>query len=167
MDKKNRKLWAYIAVAALIVAITAFSIKWPNPKRVLGDEFTGQIFNHDTYKILSCDIIDGTPRVAFNPSNRFIDEFTFTYDEQSGSYLISRSMQGQTMYLCITSGQKLTLTESSDDYGCRWNVVKIGNSMYYMIVNADGDCAIALENSLDAVLVPYDENDTTAYVRFQ
>ena len=167
MGKKDKRIWAYIAAAALIVLSTVFSVKWPDRNRLLGSEYIGHIYNYDTFKLLSCDIIDGNPRVSFNPSNRFIDEFTFTYEEQSGAYLISKKMQGQDMYLCITSEPELSLTSSSDDYGCRWNVIKIGNTMYYMIVNEDCECAIALANSLDAVLVPYDENDTSAYVRFQ
>ena len=107
------------------------------------------------------------PRVSFNPSNRFSDEFNFVYDPASGSYLICETILDQDMYLCITSDKKLSLTSSSDDYGCRWNVEKVGNTMYYMIVSAETGDAIALENSLDAVLVPYDMDNTDAYVRFQ
>lgn len=167
MVKKDHKLWAYIGAAALIVLITVFSVKWPDKDRILGPEFKSHVYNYDTYKLLSCDIIDGNPHVSFNPSNRFIDEFTFTYDEESGSYLMSETIHGEQMYLCITSEPALTLTDDPGAYGCRWNVIKIGNSMYYMIINGDQEYAIALANSLDAVLVPYDEDDTSAYVRFQ
>ena len=169
MDKKNNhRLWAYILAAALIAAITAFSIKWPDKTRLMGDEYTGHIYNYDTYKLLSAALVDGVvPRVSFNPSDRYSDEFTFTYDEVTGSYLIYETILDQDMYLCITSDRELTLTSSPDDYGCRWDVVKVGNTMYYMIVNSDTQNAIALANSLDAVLVPFDMDDTAAYVRFQ
>ena len=168
MIKKNNKLWASLAVAALIVAITVFSTKWPAKSKPLGNEYSCQIYNYDTYKLLSGALVDGViPRVSFNPSHRFSDEFNFVYDPASGSYLICETILDQDMYLCITSDKKLSLTSSSDDYGCRWNVEKVGNTMYYMIVSAETGDAIALENSLDAVLVPYDMENTDAYVRFQ
>ena len=168
MVKKNNKLWAYLAVAALIVAITVFSIKRPDKSKPLGNEYSCHVYNYDTFKLLSGALVDGVvPRVSFNPGNRFSDEFNFVYDEDSESYLIYETILGQDMYLCITSDQKLSLTSSSDDYGCRWNVAKVGNTMYYMIFSADTGDAIALENSLDAVLVPYDIENTDAYVRFQ
>ena len=168
MVKKNNKLCAYLAVAALIVAITVFSIKWPDKSKPLGNEYSCHVYNYDTFKLLSGALVDGVvPRVSFNPGNRFSDEFNFVYDEDSESYLIYETILGQDMYLCITSDQKLSLTSSSDDYGCRWNVAKVGNTMYYMIFSADTGDAIALENSLDAVLVPYDIENTDAYVRFQ
>ena len=168
MVKKNNKLLAYLAVAALIVGITVFSIKWPDKSKPLGNEYSCHVYNYDTFKLLSGALVDGVvPRVSFNPGSRFSDEFNFVYDEDSGSYLIYETILGQDMYLCITSDQKLSLTSSSDDYGCRWNVAKVGNTMYYMIFSADTGDAIALENSLDAVLVPYDMENTDAYVRFQ
>ena len=168
MGMKNNKVWGYIVAAALIAAITAFSIKWPNKDKLLGDEYTGPVFNYDTYKILSGAMVDGVvPRVSFNPSERYSDEFTFTYDENSGSYMMSENILNRDMYLYITPDMELSLSSSPDEDGSRWNLIKIGNTMYYMIVSADGEYAIALENSLDAVLVPYDENNTAAYVRFE
>ena len=168
MSMKDHKIWAYIAAAALIVVITAFSIRWPDKDKLMGDEYTGSVFNYDTYKLLSGAMVDGVdPRVSFNPSNRYSDEFTFTYDESTGSYMLSENILNRDMYLYITPDMELSLSSSPDEDGSRWDVIKIGNTMYYMIVSADGEYAIALENSLDAVLVPYDENNTAAYVRFE
>ena len=47
MDKRNnKKLWAYIAVGALIILITVFSIQWTGANKPLGNEKTVRIYQY-------------------------------------------------------------------------------------------------------------------------
>ncbi|MCR5201312.1 MAG: hypothetical protein K6C38_09390 [Saccharofermentans sp.] len=168
MDKRNnKKLWAYIAVGALIILITVFSIQWTGANKPLGNEKTVRIYQYDTFDLLFAAIVNGDAYVSLNPDKHYVDEFDFVYDKASSAYTISKLIGDETYYLCMTQDHEISLTDSADSYGTRWNVRRSGNSMYYFLINSEDGYALTWTGVYNVGMMPFDENDTRMYMRLQ
>ena len=140
----KRRVLLYSVIAALICLVTVWSVRWNRKDKILGDEYTCRIYNHAEYLLLS--LIYGNPEdIGFNPDKFFEDYFTFEYDPSSNAYIIRTDVNGERYYLCETDDQRIVLSLSSDDYGSRWKVSRVENTMYYYITNTEDGRALERE----------------------
>ena len=166
MDIKKARIW-YLVAACLLIGIVIFSIRWPGKNSALGESLTCHIYHYDSYKILRTAVGADGAYYSFVPDSHYDSSFTFEFDRESGSYIISEQIQGVDYYLCMNDEHELCGSESRDAQGSRWDVVRDGNSMYFFIVNASDDYAISRVDSSGVELHPFDANDDLQLMRLQ
>ena len=161
-------MWCVNVIAALLLtALVLLVIKWPDKNKLIGDELDTHIYIFNIYHLLTVTE-DGENYVGkFNPNQYFDDRFCFKYDEESKAYSISTEYDDKTLYLAVTDDGEFELTENFSLAECMWRVVRNGNTMYYSIVNTASDCALLRLDDGRAFVMPYDENNTAMYLRFE
>ncbi|MCR5047674.1 MAG: hypothetical protein K6A37_01790 [Saccharofermentans sp.] len=165
--KTDKRVLAYIIVGCLIILITAFAIKWPVGNRVLGDEYSSHIYCYNSFRLLSVSVSDEGQIFSFNHDDRYNDTFEFVYDKAADSYRIYKIISGNPMYLGAGEDQTLVMDDSGDGDAFRWRFDRLGNTMYFLMINEE--CGLALYETEDsrAVLMPVDDGNINMYMRLQ
>lgn len=164
---KRSVILRLIVPAFLLALIVVFSIRWPVNNKTLGDTYTTRIYVHDSFRLLTSDYEDNYQLMLFRNDTHHDDEFTFDYDEESDSYLISIDIRGSVLYLASNDNNEIFMSNSPDEGSCRWMVNRDGNSMYYFITNIDNGLVLCEGDGLYAQLVPYDEHNNSLLMRLQ
>ena len=156
--------------AVLICLVTVFSIEWTLGRRTVGSELDSHIYSSSTFRLLSVSFDEDDPEeqlFLFNYDSRYNDSFKFEFDEDSDSYMILYTYEGRDVFLCSTADHELHL--SVDDLGssCRWNVDRIGSSMYYLIINEEDGLAICETDDCHVVMSAPDEEEPLMQMRLQ
>ena len=165
--KTDKSIWFYIVVGCLIILITAFSIKWPVGNRVLGDKYSSHIYCYTSFRLLSVSVLDDAQVFSFNHDDRYNDTFEFIYDKTADSYQICKIISGSPAYLGVDEDHTLVMDEEGDGEAFRWRFERIGNTMYFLMINES--CGLALYETEDsrAVLMPADDGNINMYMRLQ
>lgn len=155
-------------IAAVIIAlIVVFSIKWPGGGKTLGDEYTSHIYSHDSFRLLTSDFKDDYQLMLFRHDNHHDDVFTFEYDDATDSYLIFTDVLERRLYLASTDDACIYMSNTPESEGCRWEVRRNGNTMYYFLINTYNGMALYEDWNTYAELVPFDESNENIMMRLQ
>ncbi len=158
-------IWFFGAVALLIILITIFAIKWPWGNKILGDEYSSHIYCYKSFRLLSVSVGE-QQFFTFNHDNHYNDTFTFTYDEGSNSYTIHKIVRDVPMYLGVVNGE-LILSFNNEGDAYRWNVDRVDNTMYYLLINKETGLGLYETENSQAVLMPVDETNINMQMRLQ
>jgi hypothetical protein len=161
------KPWIYVAVAGLLILVTAFSIRWPSKDKLLGDTYEARVYANTSFRLLSVNGGAGRTTITYNYDNRFNDSFVFEFEEESDSYLIYRVVPNGRLYLCSDDDNSLYVSEEPQGDGSRWKVIRHDNTMYYFIVNEQSGLALTETADSVATLSALDESDVNMYMRLQ
>lgn len=166
MKRGKTSLCYLIVCAVLILSVIIFSISWPVGNKTLGNEYTSHIYANSSFRLMSVFTGDDYQLFSFNYDYRFDDTFRFEFDKTSDSYRIMKLSDDEALYLGTTSDNELIMSpEGSGETFC-WHVNRVGNSMYYMIVNDAGYALCETEDSR-AVMAPADEENVNMHMRLQ
>jgi len=130
-------------IATLLVLFTVASIKWPDRKKPLGDEYTAHLYSQDTFFQYYPLIEEDRILLKRGSDDWYNCEWNFIYNEDAKAYEIS-TLAGNNIryYLTMNDNNELELSETCTDNSDRWNLVKVNNSLYYAVVNAGSDYAL-------------------------
>ena len=165
--KTDKRIWAYVVVGCLIILITAFAIKWPVGNRVLGDEYSSHIYCYTSFRLLSVSVSEDAQIFSFNHDDRYNDTFEFVYDKAADSYQIYKVISGNLMYLGVSADQTLVMDDNGDGDAFRWRFERIGNTMYFLMINEEYESALYETEDSRAVLMPVDDGNINMYMRLQ
>ena len=155
----------YGIAAVLLCLVTILSIDWHLGKRTLGDSYESHIYSGATFRLLSVSVDGDDQLFLFNYDQRYDDTFVFRYDDNTDSYLITRhNLDG---YLTETEDHGLRLSAVPEGSRSSWNIQRIGNTMYYLIINASDGYAIGETDDCHCVMSIPDENEPLMQMRLQ
>lgn len=165
--KTDKRSLAYIAAGCLIILMTLFAIKWPFGNKVLGDEYSSHIYCYTSFRLLSVSVTGDDQVFLFNHDDRYDDTFEFIYDKESDFYKICKIISGSPMYLGVGADNDLVMDQEGNGDAFRWRFERIGNTMYYLMINEG--CGLGLYETEDsrAVLMPVDDGNINMYMRLQ
>ena len=159
------KALIYGIAAVLLCIVTVLSIDWPFGNRTIGDSHESHIYSGSTFRLLSVSVDGDDQLFLFNYDQRYDDTFIFRYDDDTDSYLITRrNLEG---YLTETEDHELCLSSSADGLRSRWNITRIGNTMYFLIINASDGYAVCETDDCHCVMSIPDENNPLMQMRLQ
>ncbi|MCQ2516096.1 MAG: hypothetical protein MJ094_04455 [Saccharofermentans sp.] len=138
--KNNRIIYPIIAV--LIALFTVICIKWPDKSKPLGDEYSCHIYSQNKFYQFFPMKFDDHYVLKRGMDTVFDCEWNFVYDDEAGAYDLYTVYGNESIYVTLNDNNELELTDSCVDNTDRWNLIKIGNSQFYAIVNASSDYAI-------------------------
>ncbi|MBR1796737.1 MAG: hypothetical protein IJ757_01790 [Clostridiales bacterium] len=156
-----------ILLSVFIIIVTVLSIRWSFSPKLLGDRYESHIFANSIFKLLSVAVNDDGQLLAFTDSAHYNDSFVFEYDEDEDAYFIYKTIHGNVMYLNETTEHDLIVDYAPDASGGYWDVDRVGNTMYYMIVNHTDGYAIYMADSTRAMLAPADPSNESMHMRLQ
>lgn len=162
---RNRYVLISLISAALLILITVLSIKWPGKNSPIGKEYTSHIYVNSSFRLLSVSVNSDSQIFSFNYDSRYNDTFTFEFDPDAGSYVIYKMFSDVPMYLEETADHELHMNESPSGESSRWRLVRLGNTMYFMIINEESGYALYETEDDHAILLPADENDINMHMR--
>ena len=81
--------------------------------------------------------------------------------------MILYTYEGRDMFLGSTADHELHLSEDDLGSSCRWNVDRIGSSMYYLIINEEDGLAICETDDCHVVMSAPDEEEPLMQMRLQ
>lgn len=165
--KTDKRLPAYIAAGCLIILITLFAVKWPVGNKVLGDEYSSHIYCYTSFRLLSVSVMEDAQVFSFNHDDRYNDTFEFIYDKDTDSYRVCKMISGSPAYLGAGDDNDLIIDSEGTGEAFRWRFERIGNTMYYLMINEE--CGLALYETEDsrAVLMPVEDGNINMCMRLQ
>lgn len=163
------KVLVCCVAAVFICLVTVMSIEWTAGRKSLGREHVSHIYSGSTFRLLSVSFDEGIDDqlFLFNYDSRYNDTFDFYYDEGTGSYMILYNYGGYRLYLTESSDHELILSKESLGARSRWNIDRIGNSMYFLITNSEDGLAICETDDCHVVMSTPDENNNYMQMRLQ
>lgn len=169
--KMKKSLTKLSLIALALIVFTVACIKWPSKTHLLGDEYTCHIYSQDSFfQFYPLQNDDGYLL------KRGIDDiyecmWDFIYNQEADAYEISTSdSNGDVIYLTLNDSNELEICNSCVDNSDRWNIVKVGNGLFYVILNANSDYALCFEEGGEAdvgSVAPLDIDNYEFWMRLQ
>ncbi len=158
-------------LSGLLIIFTIACIKWPSKAKPLGDEYTCHIYSRDTFFQFYPRLEDDGYILKRGLDNLYECLWIFEYNDEAHAYEIYTDTQnGDRVYLSLDDNDELLLTCCIEDNSDRWNLVKIGNTMFYGIVNASSDYALLLDEEYGediGIAGTFDKDDYEFWMRLQ
>ena len=167
----KKRLTILALISGLLILFTIACIKWPDKAKPLGDEYTCHIYSQDSFFQFYPRLEEDGYILKRGHDDVYECQWTFVYNEDAHAYEIYTDLtNNDRVYLSLGDDNELVLACCIEDNSDRWNLTKIGNTMFYAIVNVSSDYALTFDegNSEDVgSSALFDEDNFEFWMRLQ